>query len=95
MVERVDQQLVGLIDRRQGGAWRYHHAMGGLRAVGILRMLNGSHVADILTHPAAKGGGQRLDAATDAQHRYLTVISQTGDEQLRQIALLIDTMEFG
>ena len=64
--------------------------MRGLRAVGILRMLHSGLVADVLCHLTAKGDGEGLDAAADAQHRYLAVVGQTGDQQLRQIALFVD-----
>ena len=65
------------------------------RTVGILRMLDGCHIADILCHLAAKRCSQRLDTTTDTQHRNLTVVGQTGNQQFGQVAFLIDTMQLG
>ena len=44
---------------------------------------------------AAKGGGQRLDATADAEDGQLTVVGQSRDEQLGEIALGIDGAEQG
>ena len=67
--------------------------MGGFGAVGILRVLDGGHGADVLRHLAAEGGGEGLDATADAEDGQLTVIGQTGDQQLGEVALLVDAME--
>ena len=62
----------------------------GFRTIGILRVLHGGRVADILRHLSTQGDGQRLDTSADTQHRDLTVIGQTRDQQFRQIALFVD-----
>ena len=45
---------------------------------------------DVLTDMATQHHGQRLDATTDAENGQLTIVGQLGDEQLGQVALLID-----
>ena len=89
MVERVDKKRL-LVDLSKCAIRLDDDSVGGLRAVGILRMLHGGLVADVLIDRSAKGDGKGLDAPADAQHRDLTVVGQTGDQQLRQIALFID-----
>ena len=77
--------------------------MGGLGAVGILRMFDishlrshvSTHLREILRHLAPQGHGERLDATADAQHRNLTVIGQTGDQEFCVVALLVDAMQQG
>ena len=66
--------------------------MGGLRAVGVLRVLH-SGQRKVLADLAAQGDSQCLDAAANAEDGQLTVIGQTGDEQFRQVALLVDGMQ--
>ena len=56
-------------------------------------MLHGGSGADVLCHLAAEGYGECLDASADAEDRNLTVIGQTRDEQLGQIALTVDAVE--
>ena len=67
--------------------------MRGFRTIRILRMFQASHITDILRHLTTKSHRQCLNTATDSQHRYLTVVSQTSRHQLRQIPLLIDPMK--
>ena len=76
--------------------------MGGLGAIGILRVLDSSFLfplssflRNILRHLAAEGHGEGLDTTTDAQHGYLTVVGETGDEQFGIVTLLVDTMQQG
>ena len=49
----------------------------------------------VLCHPASKRHGKRLDSTADTQHRYLSVISQPGEQQLRQVAFAVDAMQQG
>ena len=67
--------------------------MGELAAVGILRVLHVGRDGDVLCHLTAEGCCQHLDAAADAEDGDLTIVSQTGDEQLRKVALLIDASQ--
>ena len=53
-------------------------------------MFHGGLVADVLSHLSTQGDGEGLDTSADTQHRDLTVIGQTGDQQFRQVALLVD-----
>ena len=69
------------------------HAVGGFRAIGILRMLHRSLGADILHHATPQCHSECLDTTTDAKYRNLTVIGQTRDQQFWQVALLIDAMQ--
>ena len=67
--------------------------MGWFGAVGILTVLH--HLLDVLIHFSAQGYRQGLDASADAEHRYLTVESQTDKHQLCSITLLIDIVKTG
>ena len=67
--------------------------MCGLRAVGILRVLELCRIADILHHLASQCKSQSLDASADTKDRYLTVVGQLGYEKFRQVALAIDDTE--
>ena len=69
--------------------------MGRLGAIGILGVLDGADGTDILRDFATEGDGEGLDATADAEDGQLTVVGQTGDEQLGQVALFVDAMEQG
>ena len=52
-----------------------------------------SFLRKILRHPATKGHGEGLDATADAEDGDLTIIGETGGQQLGIVALLIDAMK--
>ena len=60
-----------------------------------LRSPVSTHLREILRHLASQGHGEGLDATADAQHRNLTVIGQTGDQEFCVVALLVDAMQQG
>ena len=91
VMERIDVDLLLRVQVVQHRSRLYTHAMGGQVSGTLLRMFDkGLYV---LAYLAAKGHGQRLDATADAQHGYLPVVGQSGDEQFGQIALGIDTAQ--
>ena len=91
VMERIDVDLLLRVQVVQHRSGLYTHAMGGQVSGTLLRMFDrGLYV---LAYLAAKGHSQRLDATADAQHGYLPVVGQSGDEQFGQIALGIDTAQ--
>ena len=95
MMEGVDVQTPLAVKSVKKGIFLEGDSVGGLGAVGILRMLDGGLGGDILRDLATKGDSERLNAATDAKHGQLTVVGQTRDQQLWEIALGVDTTQLG
>src|SRR5574344_1548809 len=56
-------------------------------------MFHADLVADVLHHLSPQCYGQRLNATADTKDGHLPVVGQPGDEQLREVALLIDTVQ--
>ena len=84
MMERVDGDGAGAVQRVQYTSLRELHGMCRLGAVRVLTVLNlRSFLINILFHLTVEGYGKGLYSAADTEHRYLSVVCQTGDEQLR------------
>ena len=102
MVKRVDCQayaagvVFGTIGRKDTAEQRLRHdghGMGGLGAVGVLRMLDGG--ADMLCDAPFERGGKCLYAAAYTEDGHLPVEGQASDEQLGQVALGVDASQLG
>ena len=60
-----------------------------------LRAIAPPYLRNILRHLSAQGQGQRLDTTTDAEDRYLAVVSQLRHEQFGIVTLSVDAMKQG
>ena len=81
MMEGVDIDLLLTVEAVEDGVLVDLHAVCLLGTVSLLRMLDVRLDADVLCHLAPEGDGQCLNAPTDAQDRYLTVVGQTGNHE--------------
>ena len=92
MMEGVYEDILRAIESADLAVLVKCHAMSHFPAVGILRVLDGGR-GNILCHMTIECHGQCLDATADAKHRYLAVVGQAGNKQLRQVALAVDVMQ--
>ena len=93
MMEGVDINLLLTIQTMKNRVFCNLYAVSLFCAICILRVLHVGLNGDILSHLTTKGDGKSLNTPADAKNRYLTIICQTGNHQLWEISLLVDTSQ--